>query len=1283
VPRPERPLDAGDDVLLQFATDLRQLRAKAGNPTYRELGHRAHYSAGTLSEAAGGRRLPSLAVAMAYVRACEGDPVEWEARWHAVAAELSLPSPDSAPTSAEATPDGSSPYVGLAAFGPDDADRFFGRDRVVDAIGSRLLQQRFLAVVGASGSGKSSVLRAGLLPAVRSGPVSRGRQWSTLLITPGSHPLQKCAIGLGAALGVPPGGLVTEFSEHPRNLGLATHQVLANQADEVEFLLVVDQFEEVFTLCQDVDERALFIAALLTATQESDSRTRVVLGVRADFYAHCAQHPGLARVLQEGQVLVPPMTTNELRQVITRPAISTGHRVETALVSRLIADATGQPSVLPLVSHALLETWRHRRGNTLTLAGYEAIGGIEHAIARTSELVYTTLNPDQQRLARQIFLRLTAIGEGTEDTKRRIRRSELDTDNPDTALVLDGLVTARLIVMDADSIEIAHESLIRCWPRLHDWLTQDREGLRIHRQLTDAAGMWESLDCDLGALYRGTRLTLAQDWATHNDAALIPLEREFLNASAAAQHRERVRDRRRTRRLRHLVALFAVLFLVTVATTALAVWAQQRATEQRDIALSHKVATDAGALRALDPTLSAQLSLAAYRLSPTAAARSSLLSTFATPYATRLTGHTGIVESAVFSPDGHTAATTGDDHTVRLWDVTNPHQPSELATLTGHTDIVRSGVFSPNGHILATASRDRTIRLWDVTNSHHPISIATLTSRTNNVWSVAFSPDGHLLAIASDDRTTVRLWDITNIHQPSELAALTGHTDVVLSVRFSPDGQLVATAGDDHTARLWDITDPHNPVSLPPLTGYAGTVWSAVFSPDGQMLATAGVDKTARLWNVTDPHHPVALAPLIGHTDTIRSVAFSPDGHTLATTSHDHTARLWDITDPHHPVSLGTLTGHTDNVVSVMFSPDGHTLATASDDGTARLWDIPGPILTGHNDSVYGVAFSPDGHTAATSSIDHTVRLWDLTVPQHPSSLAILTGHTDTVRSVTFSPNGHTLATTSDDHTARLWNVAEPSHPREMATLTGHTDLVWRAAFSPDGHILATAGEDATARLWDVTDLGHPTVMAVLIGHSNNVESVAFSPDGHTLATTSNDRTARLWDVTNPYRPNNLVILTGHSQAVRSAVFSPDGHTLATASLDHTARLWDITDLRHPIELATLTGHTNAVYGVAFSPAGHTLATASGDNTARLWEITDPRHPSEVATLTGHTDRIYAVTFSPDGHFLATSSADHTARLWETDVERVAARICVTAHPTITRSEWDQYFPSLAYHPSC
>ncbi|MEV6908917.1 helix-turn-helix domain-containing protein [Amycolatopsis sp. NPDC051071] len=1262
-------MDPGDDPLLEFAADLRRLREKAGNPTYRELGRRAHYSAGTLSEAAGGKKMPSLAVALAYVRACGGPEAEWEARWHDVTERTRHGAGDSPVVSANGE---SAPYIGLTAFASDDASRFFGRERLVEKLVTRLSGQRFLAVLGASGSGKSSLLRAGLLPAV-------GKESVTLLMSPGSRPLQELAVQFGAALGLAPGGLLAEFTGHPRNLGLAARQLVADREGDV--VLVVDQFEEVFTLCQDADERAGFLSALVTATTEPESRTRVVLGIRTDFYTHCARHPELVEAMQDAQILVGPMNTEELRQAISRPAIDAGYRVENALVSRLVADATGQAGVLPLLSHALLETWRRRHGNTLTLSGYESTGGIERSVAQTSEHTFTALSERQQRLANQIFLRMTALGEGTEDTKRRITREEVDADDPDVAVVLDRLASSRLVTLDDNGIEIAHEALIRGWPRLREWLAADREGLRVHRQVTEATDAWESVGRDDGWLYRGARLAIATEWASEHDTALSQRERRFLDASVAIENHEQAIARRRTRRLRQLVALLAVLLVLATAATVYAVRAEQTATAQRNSALAQKVAGQATEMRATNPALAAQLALAAYRVDPSVETRSSVLGMFESPYSTRVSGHDNRVNSAALRGDGRLLVTGSWDFTAKLWDVKDTHHPIAVATLTGHNANVNSVAFSSDGGAVATAGWDKTARLWNVADPARPGEGVVIT-HPSRVNAVAFSPAAAVLATA-DGAGTVRLFDVGDPANPVLKATLTGHTGNINGLAYSPDGRTLASTGTDATVRLWDVADPPKAAPLGVVTGHTGVIHAAAFSPDGRTLATAGADQTSRLWNIADPRAPVPLGTMAGHKAIVRSVAFSPDGTTLVSTGFDRAARLWDIADPKSPREKPALTGHTAAVVWAVFSHDGRTLATASDDQTARLWDLPGPAISGPAKGACRTVFSPGGKLLATGSQDGVVRLTDVGDRGNPRELSKIPGFGDGVCGLAFSPDGRTLAVGAWNHTMRLIDVTDPRNPIDTGVFNRPEDEVDAVAFSPDGRTLATAATGHTVKLWDVADVRRPVELATLTGHEDDVHSIAFAPDGRTLLTGGWDHTARLWEVSAVKEPKQLSVLKGHTDTVFSVAYSPDGKLAATGGADRTARIWDVSNPAAPRETALLTGHTDNVSSVAFSGDGTTFATGSYDRSVRLWDVSDPEAVRESASLTEDRDRVYAVAFAPDGHTLAGAVADGIVRLWETGPERAAERICAAVHPRITAAEWEQRLPGLDYRPPC
>jgi WD40 repeat protein len=1256
---------------VQFATDLRQLRNEAGAPPYRQLAERAHYSSAALAAAANGRRLPSLGVTLAYVRACGGDVAAWESRWHALATDLATADQNGA----SSPDDPASPYVGLAPFQSTDAGRFFGREQLVANMLRRVERHRFVAVFGASGSGKSSVLRAGLVPQW----TARSPTSVTAVFTPGPHPLEECALRLAALCAARPADLLRQLGEDRRALHWIVRQIVEERSADTDVLIVVDQFEEAFTLCADNDERTRFIEVLVTAAAAGNGRCHIVIGTRADFYEHCTAHADLVHAFDDAQLAVGPMTMDELRRAITQPALQQHLVLEGALLVELVANTYGRIGVLPLLSHALLETWRRRRGNTLTLAGFQATGGIDGALANTAESAYRALSAHRQEVAASLFTRLAALGAGTQDTKRRIRRDDVDLTDDDVRAVVEHFVGARLVTVDQDRIEITHEALIRCWPRLRRWLTEDRDVLRWHHELTEASHQWEEIGRDQAALLRGVRLATANDWVARGSVTLTSREQSFLDASSALQTFERAAARRQNRRLRRLVAVLTVLLVLAAGTTTYAGLARQAAARQRDIATAQNVADAAQVLRPTQPALANQLLLAAYRLAPTSNVRNALLGAFVPPYATVVDSAESVVAMAA-PADGRLLASAGSGGSLYLTDVTDPHRPKRVAADHDGTRRVDALAFSADGTVLAGGDRDGTV-LWDTADPAHWRPGRRVGPAGLPVLAVAVSPDGTRLAAAGADRS-VRLWDITGTGPPRPTAVLIGDTGTVRAVAFSPDGHTIATAGDDRALRLWAVSDgaPARLRSVLPLDHPLSTV---VFSPDGRLVAAAGGDNTVLLWSLTNTGELGGRVILTGHTDTVTAVAFSPDSHVLASGSVDATVRLWDVRDAGHAGPLLTLGGHIDTVTAISFSHGGQTLTSASRDRTMRLWDVPGNVLAAHGSSVYSVAASPNGRTVATASYDRTVRLWDVRDVDHPHPQGVLTEHSGPVNAAAFRPDGRVLATAGDDGTARLWDVVDPDHPRQLSVPVHGATAVHAVAFSPDGVTLAVGAADRSVTLLDVKDGARPVHLAAFAGNPDGVWSVAFSPDGRLLAASGEGGEVSMWEIGDRAHPIAIGGLAGHGDAVRSAAFSPRGHLLATAGEDRTVLVWDVTNARRPTSLATLTGYTDGVESVAFSPDGRLLATASSDRTVRLWDVGDRHRIREVATMTGHSKPVDAVTFSRDGRFVITGSEDWTAVLWRVDPEDVARRICEIAYPTITRAEWKRFFQGIAYRPPC
>ncbi|MCW2942252.1 MAG: transcriptional regulator, family [Actinomycetia bacterium] len=1138
-----------------------------------------------------------------------------------------------------------SPYRGLSSFQPEDAEWFYGRERLTRLLVERLTERRLLAVVGPSGSGKSSLLRAGLIPALAAG------HWPVLLMTPGDRP-------------EPP-----ELTERR--------------------VVVVDQFEELFTANCDEAQRQAFIEALCTAPQ-----SLVVIGLRADFYPQALRYPRLVPVLQNDQVIVGPMTEPELRSAIVEPAARARLDLEEGLVELLLHDLTPSAAgeqahdagALPLLSHALFTTWERGHRRRLTAADYRDSGGISGAVGATAEEAYEGLTSGQRRLARQIFVRLVHVADDTGDTRRRVPHDELLLTGEDADAVLGRFIERRLITADAGHVELTHETLLTAWPRLRGWIDTDRAGLRTHRQLTDAAETWRESGHDPNTLYRGVRLAGARDRAADplHSGDFNVLERRFLDASIEHVAAETRAARRRTRRLQQLLAALTVLVVIAGLLAGYAFRQRASADQQRDLAISRQVATEAGKLRSTDLALAAQLSLAAYRISPTPEARAALLESYPAPAVTRVLGPPGVMQAVAVSHDRHTMAAAGADMTVRLWNLARPGHPAVLGRpLTGHTDTVFSVAFSPDGRILASGSGDRTVRLWDATRA--TALGAPLTGATSTVYSVTFSPDGRTLATANGDGT-VRLWDVTDPRHPVVLGApLTGPAGAVQGVAFSPDGRALAAGGLDRKVWTWNTTDLRHPVPLgPPLTGPAKAVYGVAFGPDGRRLAAAGADDSVWLWTLGGSSAPVRLT---GPASFVNSVTFSPDGLSVAAGSSDGKAWIWDTATGKVTESLP----HPGPVTAVVFLGDGHAVATSAADGVARLWDLPGPLITGPADNIFTVAFGTGNHVLLVTGADNTARLWNVADPRHPIPLGpTLTNTTRAARATgaaALSPDAHTLAVGDIEGGVQLWDVSDPQHPVPVPTrLTGPPKNVESITFSPDGHVLAISADDATVRLWDVTDPLRPVRRGPpLTGPSSYAYSPVFSPDGRTLAEGSADKTVRLWDLSDPSRAVSLgPPLRLHTSYVFAVAFSPDGRTLVTAGADDKVQLWDVTDRRRPAPLGpALTGPSNYVFSVALSADGRQLAAAAGDGTTWLWDITRPRSPRTLGTLTGPTGAVFADAFDTGRPLLATAGQDRTVRLWNTDPVQSAAFVCAVTGAPITRAEWQAYVPGRPYDPPC
>ena len=1132
-----------------------------------------------------------------------------------------------------------SPYPGLEAFGPEDAAVFFGRQaetgQILDLLQPSLARGagRWVCLVGPSGSGKSSLLRAGVLPRLARLP----SKWSVLPpFTPGTQPVRNLARALSGP------GRLPDVAEVEYLLAAGEAAALLPQLADVSeatgtarrILVVIDQLEELVTRTGN-RERQAFLRALADLLHR-DSPLWVISTMRSEFLSTAPERSGLFEIIDD-PVVIEPLSRARLPEVVAAPAARVGLEFEPGLVEAIVEDTTGGDA-LPLLAHTLFELAKGT-DRLITFEAYGALGGVVGSLQRKAdELVADLTRRGNGPLIVPTLLRLASVDEDGLPVRRRLPLSVFTDDERD---VIDAFVDGRLLTTNSGngigtSVEVAHEALLRQWGPLRQAIETSRESLRRRAEIGREAADWLSGGRDDSYLLRGERLAVFEEWMAQNPVDVDPLEQEYLQASRAAEMSELHAVRRNNRRLRLLSTGLAGLLAIALIAGLLAVQGRQEASRQAALALSRQLLAQADLVRQQQPDVGLLLNVEALRRSTPAIAdeaRYALVDGLSrTFHRSTLLPHGSAVNRVDFSPDDGLLATAGEDGVVDLWKVGSAEPVGRF--LSDPPSPVRRVAFSPDGRTLVAVSRT-SVRLWQVATLQ-PVA-PPLQGHQGEVYEAVFSPDGSVLATGSADHT-VRLWNTATgapIGPP-----LSGHTEGVFDLAFSPDGRTLASTGWDATVRLWDVaTGRPGPVLL----GHEQANASVAFSPDGRMIISAGADGTVRTW---DAATGAARHVLRGHRETVSALAVSPDGATIASGGVDREIRLWDA-------ATGTLkgqplVGHSDVVMDLVFTPDGDTLVSASNDGSLRLWDARtgaarGAELTGHTGWIDDVDISSDGHLIASASGDGTARLWDL-AETTPIGLS-LTQRTEPFADVAFDGRGR-LAAATGSGAVWLWEAASGAPPHD---LPGHRGKVNAVAFARDGRLLASAGDDGTIRLWDPDT--RQLVRTPIATESAELD-VAFSPDARMLASAGADGVVRLWDVPSG---RSLGVLAGHQGAVRSVVFSPTGR-LVSGGDDRVLRWWDpvARTLAQPSVRAE-----GAVQDMAFSPDGRELAAAGADAAISFWDAATGARAR--APITGFTSWVNKIAFSRDGATIA-SAADEGLRFWAVDSGRPRGRVLVGAY---------------------
>lgn len=1128
------------------------------------------------------------------------------------------------------------PYKGLTSFQPEDAAFFFGREALVDELVARLQSSSTLVIGGPSGSGKSSLLRAGLVPAISNGALAGSQHWPVVLFSPGADPLSELAHQLGRL--DPDGPEPT-----PEQLRADPAAVRAWLRPGITGLIAIDQFEEVFTQATDERDCHALLDVLDALTQWQDAHLRVVMALRSDFYSTCARHPWLARRISDNQVLVGPMGRGELRRSIEGPAQRAGLRLEAGLTEAILDEAGEEAGGLPLIAHALMETWIRRRGTVLTLDGFQAAGGVAGAIAQSAEQAYERLAEHQRVAARRLFLRLVNPGDDAPDTRRRVSWVDLGVDAA-ARDVVDELASARLLTVDDRGVELVHETLIRSWPRLRRWIDESREDLRLQQRIAWAAAEWVAEDRDPDLLYRGAPLAAVIEWRQRGTFELPATTATFLDASDAARDAEEraasAQDLRRRRVRRIAFAALAALTLAAFAASIVAVVALRQSqhneaeAEQR---FARGLATQAESLASTRPKLALALAAeSAARLDPIPpeAQRAMVTARIALAASDIVSSSepipVGDVLTTLVTPDGSTIITGARGGTVELRDVATGEV---TATLSGPSGGIEEAAIDPGGRWLVAVGPDGLWR-WDLRSDRRR---GDLIDRPQGaLWSVAFSGDGQRLATAAEDGV-VRIY-ATSSWKPTG-SPLTADVDF-LSVAFTVDGKRLLAGTGDGRVFMWDVAQ-RSLIGAPIAAHGTNDVWELVVDPQGGRVATVSSDGTARVWSLGTGDllaTPFVSADGDRSLDAVSGLVWALDGATLYASGDDGRVHEWDIARESEVDS--SVIGHDDRVTDAAASADRNLLVTLGRDQNIRIWDITTPTPTSAtlgdiHVPLYGVAVSDDRRVAVGDGRGEVH-----VVSPGGRSDVVLKGLSGRVFGLGFLPNGRLVAG-DDSGSLRIWDIdtGRTVITRQNASQGAVTSI----AVAPSGDRFATSSADGVVRVWTANELDDP--FAETPKSSASVTKVTFGVASGLVASYDDGR-VRFWsDDGSETRPPLRVDRDG--DVAFGVAVSGDGGTMAVASATDGVTLWDLATGEQRTEL---NGQPTSPVDVAFTRDGAALVGSTRDGTIMVWnsitgEAISPR-------FRYHDDAVWRVVVAPRSAIIASSEDGTLSEMDALDVRR-------------------------------